>query len=63
MEMPTGRGKGFNIRVTEEELKDWSWGAKAFAEETSTDPNVSAFVRATVKKEVKRLREGKKAGR
>lgn len=60
MEMPTGRPKGFNIRVTEDELKEWEWGAKVFADETSTDQNVSAFVRATVKEKIKKYREAKK---
>ncbi len=56
MEMPAGRGKGFNVRVTPDELKEWEWGAKAFAEETSTDPNVSAFLRAAAKEKIKRMR-------
>jgi len=60
MEMPAKRAKGFNIRVTPEELKDWEWGAKAFAEESSTDVNVIAFIRAAVKKEIKRYRETRK---
>lgn len=54
--MPTGRAKGFNIRVTEDELKEWDQGAKMFAEETSTDPNVSAFLRAAAKEKIKRMK-------
>ena len=60
MEMPAGRAKGFSIRVTEDELREWEWGAKAFAEETSTDPNVSAFLRAAAKEKIKRLRDDRK---
>lgn len=63
MEMPVRRPKGFNIRVTPEELKEWEWGAKAFAEETSTDENVSAFLRTAAKEKIKRYREAKKGAK
>ena len=62
MQMPASRAKGFNIRVTPEELKEWEWGAKAFADETSTDENVSAFLRAAAKEKIKKYRD-KKGGK
>jgi len=63
MEMPGKRPKGFNIRSTPEEIKEWEWGAKMFAEETSTDENVSAFLRAAAKEKIRRYREVKKGGK